>query len=107
MGNKLHPPKMLKGICHKVISINGHLPVCECTETVTCSYCVQANLIMMEKKFIKDESITEDIIAYIKRNGIRKTARDLNIGDSKVRYWLKTKNIPEYVIKKYAGCANQ
>jgi hypothetical protein len=99
--------KLLKYIAPKKMLVNGEPSPCECTDTITCAYCVQANLLGLERKFKTDESATNNIVAYIKRNGIRKTARDLNVHDNNVRYWLKTKSIPQFVLQKYAGCANQ
>jgi hypothetical protein len=99
--------KLLKYIAPQKLIVNGQRSPCECTDLVTCAYCVQANLLGLERKFKTDEGTTNNIVAYIKRNGIRKTARDLDVRDSNVRYWLKTKNVPQFVIQKYAGCANQ
>jgi hypothetical protein len=99
--------KLLKHIAPQILINNGRRSPCECTDTITCTYCVQANLLGLEKKFKADESTTNNIVVYIKRNGIRQTARELNVQDSNVRYWLKTKNVPQFVIQKYAGCANQ
>lgn len=99
--------KLLKFIAPQKLLVNGHRSPCECTDTIICSYCVQANLLGLEKKFKADETTTNNIMAYIKRNGIRQTARDLNVCDGNVRYWLKTKKVPQFVIQKYAGCANQ
>ena len=99
--------KLLKYIAPRALVVNGDASPCECTETITCSYCVQAKLSGLEKKFKTDESATINIVAYIKRNGIRKTARELNVYDNNVRYWLKTKNVPHFVMQKYAACANQ
>lgn len=99
--------KLLKYIASQKLIVNGDPSPCECTDMITCAYCVQANLLGLEKKFKTDEATADNIVAYIKRNGIRKTARDLDVQDSNVRYWLKTKNVPHFVIQKYAGCANQ
>ena len=38
-----------KFIASKAISINGSPSPCECSERITCAYCVQANLRLMEK----------------------------------------------------------
>jgi hypothetical protein len=99
--------KLPKHIAPDKFIVNGQRSPCGCTDMVTCAYCVQANLLGLERKFKTDDSTATNIVAYIKRNGIRKTARDLNVQDSTVRYWLKTKNVPQFVIGKYAGCANQ
>jgi hypothetical protein len=101
------PFVMRQYIAPKTMVVNNKPSPCECEDRVICAYCVQANLLAMDKKFKADEKTADNIIAFIKRNGIRKTARDLGVVDSNVRYWLKTKNVPQWVIIKYAGCANQ
>lgn len=95
---------MRKYIAPQVLIVNGEPSPCECTDTITCAYCVQANLLGMAKKFEIDQNTADNIIAFIQRNGIRKTARDLNVDDKAVRCWINKRNIPQYVIKKYAGC---
>ena len=95
--------KLLKFIAPKTLLINGQPSPCECTDTITCAYCVQANLLGREKKFKTDQSTANNIIATIKRNGLRQTARDLNVDHGTVRYWLKTHDMPQWVIEKYAG----
>lgn len=99
--------KLIKYIAPQKLIVNGHRSPCECIDTITCAYCVQVNLLGLERKFEADKSATNNIVAYIRRNGIRKTARDLNVHDNNVRYWIKTKNVPQFVIQKYAGCAKQ
>jgi hypothetical protein len=61
----------------------------------------------MEKKFKSDADTLKSIISFIRRNGIRKTSRQLAVNHNAVRYWIKTKNIPQNVVEKYAGCVNQ
>lgn len=74
---------------------------CECTDTITCAYCVQASLLKMEDKIKANDNMINNIISSIKRKGIRKTARDLDKDHSTVKYWIKSKNIPQWVIQKY------
>ncbi len=93
--------KIVKFIAPKVMTVNGHPSPCECTDTITCAYCVQASLLFLEKKAKTDDRATDKIISFIKNNGIRKTARDLGIDHSTVKYWLKIGNIPQWVVKKY------
>jgi len=85
------------------MTVNGCPSPCECTDNIICAYCVQASLLGFDKKLKDQDNTAKNIITSIKRNGIRKTARDLNIDPSTIRYWLKSENIPQYVIKKYAG----
>ena len=71
--------KLLKYIAPQKLIVDGDVSSCECTDTITCAYCVQANLLGLELKFKTDETTTNNIVAYIKRNGPRQTARDLNV----------------------------
>jgi hypothetical protein len=68
---------------------------------ITCAYCVQANLLCLEKKYKADENTVNNIIGFIKRNGIRKTARQFAVNHNAVRHWIQTKNIPQNVVEKY------
>ena len=94
---------IIKFIAPKIITINGYPSPCECTDIIACAYCVQASLIYFEKKAKADDRMTDGIIFYIRKCGIRKTARDLGIDHSTVKYWLKSRNIPQWIVKKYAG----
>lgn len=94
--------RIIKFIAPKVMTVNGHPSPCECTDIITCAYCVQASLLRFEEKIKANDDITNNILSSIKRHGIRKTARDLSIDHSTVKYWLKSRNIPQWVIKKYA-----
>lgn len=95
--------KLIKFVDPQKLVVNGQRSPCECDDLITCAYCVQANLLGLEKKFKTDKSTTENIMVSIKRNGIRHTARELNVDHSAVRYWLKSRNVPQWVIEKYAG----
>jgi hypothetical protein len=105
--DKKTPFVMRKFIAPKCMTINEKTSPCNCTisgnPTITCSYCVQANLLAMEKKFKNDENTNKNIIASIKTKGIRATARDFNTDPSTVRYWIKSRNIPQWVLQKYGG----
>ncbi|MGO8716423.1 MAG: hypothetical protein ACLQSX_11190 [Smithella sp.] len=98
--------KIIKLIAPKTISINGHPAPCECTENITCAYCVQASLIGFDKKLKDNDTAKKNIIAHIKKNGIRKIAKEMNTQASSVQYWFKTENFPQWVLNKYAGCTN-
>ena len=93
--------RIIKFIAPKIMTVNGYPSPCECTDNITCAYCVQASLMGFEKKIKANDNIVNNIIASIKRNGIRKTARDLGIDHSTVKYWIKSRNIPQWVIQKY------
>ena len=98
--------KIVKFIAPKIVSVNGRISPCECTETITCAYCVQASLIGFDKKFKNNDAHKKKIISHIKKNGIRKTAREMNIQPSTVQYWFKTENFPQWVLNKYVECTN-
>jgi hypothetical protein len=98
--------KIIKFIAPKVISVNGQPSACECTDNITCAYCVQASLIGHDKKFKDNDTIKKNLVSQIKRRGIRKVAREINTQASSVQYWFKTENFPQWVLNKYAGCTN-
>ena len=64
---------------------------CECTDTITCAYCVQASLLFLKENIKASDEKINEIISFIRKNGIRKTARELNVDHSTVRRWIKLK----------------
>lgn len=98
--------KIMKFIAPKIMTVNGHPSPCECTDNITCAYCVQASLLSYDKKFKENDQNTKKIIASIKRRGIRKIAREMDTPASSVQYWFKTENFPQWVLHKYAECTN-
>ena len=89
--------RIMKFVAPRLMTVNGKPSPCECTDLITCAYCVQASLLWFEKKAKVDE---EKVIACIKKNGLRKTARDLNTQPSTVQYWLKSHNLPQWAVKR-------
>ena len=98
--------KIMKFVAPRLMTVNGYPSPCECTDNITCAYCVQASLIGYDKKLKDIDTAKKNIISYIKKNGIRKIARELNIQASSVQYWFKTDNFPQWVLNKYAECTN-
>ena len=94
---------MKKFIAPKTITINGRQSPCECTNRITCAYCVQANLLAMQKKVIADDDVVKATIKAIRKNGIRKSARQIGEYEKTVRRWIQTGNIPKKVVEKMAG----
>lgn len=92
--------KIIKYIAPKVMTVNGYQSPCECTNSITCSYCVQASLLFLKENIKAGDEIINKILSTIKRTGIRKTARDLNVDHSTLKYWIKTKNFPQWVVEK-------
>ena len=99
--------KIMKFIAPKVMTVNGYPAPCECTDKVTCAYCVQASLIYYEKKFQDNDATKKKIVSFIKQKGIRKVAKEIDTPASSVQYWFKTGNFPLRVLNKYAGCTNE
>lgn len=64
---------------------------CDCTDRITCAYCVQAGLLKSAEQIKANDHVTNNIISSIRRNGIRKTARNLGLDHSTVKYWLKSR----------------
>ena len=98
--------KIIKFIAPKTISVNGHPAPCECTDTITCAYCVQGSLLGFDKRLKDNDSIKNNLITNIKRKGIRQVAREMDTQASSVQYWFKTENFPQWVLNKYAECTN-
>lgn len=98
--------KIMKFVAPRLMTVNGYPSPCECTENITCAYCIQASLIGYDKKLKDIDTAKKNIISYIKKNGIRKTAREMNTQASSVQYWFKTENFPKWVLNKYAECTN-
>ena len=85
------------------MTVNGYPSPCECTDTITCAYCVQASLLFFEENIKAHDEKINKFLSTIKRIGIRKTARKLNVDHSTVKYWIKKRNIPQWVVEKYTG----
>jgi hypothetical protein len=83
---------MRKFIAPTVISINGGPSPCECTDTVVCAYCVQANMILWEKE--EKSPGEEATLETFKKMQRGKLARLLGVNRSTVSRWLKLKRVP-------------
>ena len=86
---------MQQFIAPRILEVNGGPSPCECREGVVCAYCVQANLILWERKDHPEQAARERILKVVAKNGPRKTARLLGIQPSTVSRWLKRGDIPE------------
>lgn len=94
--------KLLKFIAPLVLIVNGEPSPCECTDTITCAYCVQANLLLMGKKQEVKDDVMKSSIKLIRKNGIRKTSRQIGEHEKTIRRWIKTGNIPQKAVGKIA-----
>lgn len=96
--------KIIKFIAPKIMLVCGKyswIPSpCECTDTITCVYCVQTSLLFLNKNTEASEETINRILSIIKKNGIRKTARELNVAFSTLKYWIKKKKCPQWVVEK-------
>ena len=86
--------RIIKFIAPKVMDVCGKSSCwtkspCECTDTITCAYCVQASLLFFEENIKAHDEKINKFLSTIKRIGIRKTARKLNVDHSTVKYWIK------------------
>lgn len=93
--------QIIKFIAPKVMTVNGKQSPCDCTDTVTCAYCVQASLVGFDKKIKEDEQVSKGIISHIKKIGVRKFSREIDVSHVAVIKWFKSGNIPSWVVKKY------
>ena len=92
--------KIIKYIAPKVMTVNGYQSPCECTYSITCAYCVQASLLFLKENIKASDEKISDAISIIRKNGIRKTARELNVDHSTVRRWIKLRKIPQWALEK-------
>ncbi len=93
---------MKKFIAPKMLIVNGMPSPCECDDMISCAYCVQANLMLMEKKFAEGDEVAKVTIKTIRKNGIRRTARQIGEHEKTLRRWIQTGNIPQRAVEKMA-----
>lgn len=99
--------QMKRYIAARVMTINGKPSPCECNERIICAYCVQANLIVMDRLLKKGSDVVKGAIDVIKANGIRKTARQIGEYENTIRRWIKTGNVPAGAVEKIAKLRTQ
>ncbi len=90
---------MQQFIAPKVLRVNGSPSPCECRGGSVCAYCVQANLVMWEKKEHPEERAAERALDVVKRMGGRRTALLTGLPFRTVSRWLKTGKMPEKFIE--------
>jgi len=91
---------MKQFIAPRVLMVNGKPSPCKCTDTITCEYCTQANLILWEKEGRPEREVSEKLIESIEQKGVRKTARLLKMRPNTISHWIQTKNIHQKYIEK-------
>ena len=84
---------MRQFIAPQLLTVNGEPSPCECKEGVVCAYCVQANLILWERKEHPDDAAKSRILKAIKKTGVRKSSRLMGVSPGTVNHWLRTGNI--------------
>jgi len=89
--------KIIKFIAPKVMSVNGRQSPCECSDKITCAYCVQASLLAFDKKMQDDTADRKRIMTRIREYGIRRLARELNVRHRAVQHWLASGSFPSHV----------
>ena len=67
MKNKEPSIKIEKYIAPKVMTVNGYPSPCECTDTITCAYCVQASLLFLKENIKASDEIINKIFSFIKK----------------------------------------
>jgi hypothetical protein len=99
--------KIVKYIAPKVMVVCGKYSwtpsPCECTDTITCAYCVQASLMVFKKKLDEKSEEVKEVSLAIIDYGKRKTAREFGVQPNSVMHWLNSGNIPEKVMKRFRG----
>ena len=94
---------MRQYIAPKVLKVNGGPSPCECKEDVTCAYCVQANLILWERKEHPEEAVITRVLKAMKKAGSRKTARLLKVDHKTVTHWIKTGRVSAKYLEEAQG----
>ena len=84
---------MEQGIAPKVLTVNGQPSPCLCKAGVVCAYCVQANLILWDRKEHPEEKVRDRVLKAIKKTGLRKSSRLLGVSPGTVNHWIRTGNI--------------
>ncbi len=84
---------MQQFVASRILEVNGGPSSCECREGVVCSHCVQANLILWERKEHPEEATKNRILKAITKTGIRKSSRLLGVSPGTVNHWIRTGNI--------------
>lgn len=75
------------------------LDTCECTNGVTCAYCVQAKLSLWGRKEQEAKrSPINDLRERITKIGIRATAREFGVDHKTVSVWIKKGSVPSRYI---------
>ncbi len=96
------PGSMKKHIAHLVKGANGPLS-CECTDLITCGNCVQVNLMLMEKRFRAEDEAVKSFVRDVRKNGIRRTARQIGVEEKSLRRWIQGETVPASVIEKFGA----
>ena len=95
---------MKKFIAPKVITINGKRSPCECNDATVCSYCVQANLILIERENNPESEVMKAATRAMVKFGVRKTARLIGEYENSVRRWISKGKMPKFVLEKWHKC---
>lgn len=93
--------RIIKHIAPRSMTVNGDTSPCECSEGVTCSYCVQANLALMKKRYQAEDDRVKSFISHVHKEGVRISARRMGLDEGTLRRWIKNGNIPGAVIEKF------
>ena len=81
-----------------MLTVNGEPSPCKCIERSTCAYCVQANLILWERKEHPEDAAKKRVLKAIKKTGVRKSSRLLGVSSGTINYWIRTGHVsPKYV----------
>jgi hypothetical protein len=56
----------------------------------------------MEKKPLLEDDVIKSSIRLIRKNGVRKTARQIGEYEKTVRRWINTGKIPQRIVEKLA-----
>ncbi len=87
----------------RILKVNGDPSPCECREGVVCAYCVQASLIMWERKEQPEEAVETRVLKAMKKVGPRKTGRLLRVDHKTVSHWIKAGRLSAKYLQEAQG----
>ena len=89
---------MKRFIAPQILRVGGQPAPCECTDNIVCAYCVQANLILWERREHPADERNDRLCEAVRKFGVRRVAKNLDIRHATVAGWLKSGRInPSYL----------
>ncbi|HRT81540.1 MAG TPA: hypothetical protein P5127_00095 [Oscillospiraceae bacterium] len=98
--------EIVKYVAPRSMIVNGYPSPCDCTDTTACAYCVQANLLLAERRLRAEEDAVKAFIRRVRKDGVRPSARRLGVDEKQLRRWIKSEKVPREVAEKALACGH-